>query len=183
MKRFLSIAACAAAIGVSSSAQAQYTEGGDVFDATPWGFAFRIGYAFPLDDNLREVSDSFFSFGIDYYLSRPFFRTGETYFSLDWYGKTISGQKGNFFPLMVNHKWYTERAPLTAPEGHRSYFFAGLGAVFMDTANSDVVIGARGGVGVELGPYFFAEGALTISERASGRVHANTIGAYLGYRF
>jgi hypothetical protein len=178
MRRFINLAAIAAALSICGSAAAQGTNR----DYTPSNFSFRIGGAFPIDDNLSDLGNSLFAAGIDYRIDRPFFPNGETFFSVDWFGRTTSGTKGNVFPVNINHKWFTN--PLPTSEDRRSYFFAGVGAVFIDVASAaDTVLGARAGVGLELGPYFFAEGAFYISDKSGGNVRSTAAAVYLGYRF
>ncbi|MFY9235195.1 MAG: hypothetical protein WAO58_12140 [Fimbriimonadaceae bacterium] len=175
MRRYLNLAALVGALAVSgiSSGQSNYY---------PINLSFRAGGVFPIDDNLADLGNSLFGLGIDYRIDKPFFEGGETFFSLDWFSGTTTGRKGNVFPVMVNQKWYTRQSE-DGSEGSRSYFFLGAGAVFIDVAGSDTVIGLRGGVGVELGSAFFTEGTFFISDRARGDVRATAAGVYLGYRF
>jgi hypothetical protein len=177
MRRMVTMAAIGAVLGVSGLAAAQTP------DYTPHNFSFRVGANFPLDDNLRDLGNALFALGADYRIDRPFWPGGETFFSLDWFGKSTTGSKGNVFPLMVNHKWFGGTGIQAPEEGRRSYFFAGLGAVFIDVGSSDTVLGARGGIGVELGPSFFAEGTLYLSDKSSTNVRATSVAIWLGYRF
>lgn len=180
MRRFMNLAAVAAVLGVSGATFAQE----ETRDYTPHGFSFRIGVNLPIDEELSDaLGNSLFAFGIDYRIDRPFFPNGETYFSVDWFGRNSTGQKGNLFPVNINHKWFTTATGLPTSGDNRSYFFAGVGAVFVDVVQSDTVIGARAGVGVELGPYFFTEGAFYVSDRANGNIRATSAAIYLGYRF
>ena len=179
MRRFIKGAAIAAAIGVGAAGFGQSTTN----DYTPTNLSLRIGAAWPLDDNLSDISDVLFAAGVDWRLDRPFFAGGETYFSLDWFGRSTSGQNGNVFPVCINHKWFTSGTGLQTAEDRRTYFFAGVGAFFVDVGSSDTVIGARGGLGLELGPYFFAEVAGYISDKTSTSVRGPAIAAYVGYKF
>ena len=179
MRRFIKGAAIAAVMTAGGSALAQTTNP----DYTPVNLSFRIGAAWPLDDNLSNVSDVLFAAGADWRLDRSFFPNGETYFSLDWFGRSGSqGTKGNVFPVCINQKWWTGD-PGIDTGGRRAYIFAGVGAFFIDVTTSDTVIGVRGGLGVELGPYFFTEVAGYTSDKGNGNVRGTAVAAYLGYRF
>ena len=178
MRRFINLAAIGAALTVCGVASAQETR-----DYTPVNFAFRLGVALPIDDNLSSLGDTLFAVGVDYRIDRPFFPNGETFFSIDWFGKSTSGAKGNVFPVNVNHKWFTSGTGLPTTDETRAYFFAGVGAVIIDVGTSDTVLGARAGIGVELGTYFFAEGAFYISDKGAGNVRSTAAALYLGYRF
>ncbi len=167
MKRLFVLAALGAAV-----------IGGAQTITEPTDVSFRLGGAYVLDTNMRDQTGNLMGVGIDYYLRSSFVPGGETYFSLDWLGKSASGCHGNAFPIMVNQRVYLTNDR----EWGRKYAFLGAGIVCMDVYTSKAVAGLRGGVGLEIGPHIFAEATATLSDVAdTARCH--TIGAYIGYRF
>ncbi|MCB0825559.1 MAG: hypothetical protein KDC26_05180 [Armatimonadetes bacterium] len=161
-----------AALGVAAISSAQ----GNLLEE-PTNIAFRLGYVYPVDATMRNISPSYLGIGIDIYPEGfNLMSEGESYISIDWFGKSGSGAKGNAFPVMINNKVYSD-------SGYgRSYFFYGLGVVFADLTNSDVVLGARAGYGKELGENLFGELSFTYSDSAGG-ARATALGFHLGYRF
>src|SRR5688572_2403391 len=105
MKRFLFAGAMAAAL--STAALAQYTE--DKLEVTPYNIAVRGGAFLPLEDNLSDVADIFINIGLEYTFARQYLRGSDTYISIDWFGKGISGDQGSVFPIAVNQRFYTNR--------------------------------------------------------------------------
>jgi hypothetical protein len=154
MQRWLMAVATATAIIFSGNASAQY--GQDRIDPTPYGFSFRAGGVFAIDDDLNDFADGWFGFGIDYAFTKQYLRDSETFFSVDYITKSSSGEKGTYWPILV---------------------------VIIDLASSDSVIGGRVGFGLELGERIFAEASLFLSEDNRDGVAATSGGVYLGYRF
>ena len=109
-----------AALGVAAISSAQ----GNLLEE-PTNIAFRLGYVYPVDATMRNISPSYLGIGIDIYPEGfNLMSEGESYISIDWFGKSGSGAKGNAFPVMINNKVYSD-------SGYgRSYFFYGLGVVF-----------------------------------------------------
>jgi hypothetical protein len=162
-----------AALGLAavSSAQSNFLE-------EPTNIAFRLGYVYPIDSGMRDVASSYIGVGADFFTGIRLLKNAETTISIDWFGKSGSGAKGNAFPIMINQRIYNGDATV----GGRSYFFFGAGVVFADITNADTVLGARVGYGRELGENLFAEGIFTYSEAAKGS-RVTSLGFYLGYRF
>lgn len=174
MRRLITLAALAGVAAISAAQSPDYY---------PANLSFRLGAAFPLESQLSDkVGRSLFALGVDYRLNRPLLADGESYISVDWLFGTTSGRKGNVFPFNINHRWYTNTG-IDAGPGRRSYFFLGVGGVVVDVGTADTVLGARGGVGVELSESLFAEGTVWLSDRASGNVRNTSIGVFIGYRF
>lgn len=147
-------------------------------DYTPVNLSIRGGAAYIFDDVTRRLTGTMFTAGIDYFIDTKWFKNSETSLSIDWYGKSGNGTKGNMFPVMLNQRFYQKGREV----GHRTYGFFGLGAVSVDITKAKTVLGARFGYGVELGPALFTEGVLLISDEANG-ARANNIAWYIGYRF
>ncbi len=177
MKGILSLAACAATLGLSAGAFAQFG-GTHTLDATPNQFNIRGGIILPIDNSLRDLNNAWIGVGLDYRFEKSLLKLGETYLSIDWIGQSSSGTDFNVFPVMLNQRFWGEGTP-----GARTYTFLGLGVVFFDAGPADSVYAVRGGVGKELNNMVFVEGALTLSGKDdNGRV-ANNLGFYVGYRF
>lgn len=169
MKRTLALAA----LGLAAMGSAQTT-----FDE-PTNVAFRLGFAYPIDDVTRDIVRNFIGVGMDYFPNFSLLKTGETTFSFDWLGKSGSGAKGNIFPIMVNQRWYQGD---TKAGDRRSYFFLGAGIAVIDVVSTGTVLAARGGYGFELGEKIFGEATFIYSGEAGG-ARATSVGFYLGYRF
>lgn len=176
--RKIFITSALAALAVIGSAQVT----GQI-DATPSNLTIRGGIVFPLDDRLRDSSDFFGGFGLDYDFPRQLIRGSTTYASADWFFKGTSGQKGNVFPLALNQRFYGRTVSGIEQYG-APYFFVGVGLAIIDvTSAADSRLLLRGGLGVELGPNIIAEATLTLTDKTKQNVRANAIGVYIGYRF
>ena len=97
MKRLSLIALALATTAISFAQNTDYT---------PTNLAFRLGFAYPLNDTTRDLSKRFIGVGADYYFPTQFIRGSQTYLSIDWLGKSGNGAKGNVFPIMLNQKFY-----------------------------------------------------------------------------
>ncbi|MBL8064347.1 MAG: hypothetical protein JNM34_00665 [Chthonomonadaceae bacterium] len=148
--------------------------------STPVNLALRIGAAYPIDNNTRDLVKNFIGAGFDYFFDRSLVAGGETSVSVDWLGKSGSGAHGNIFPMMINQRWYNPNSSEEA--GTRGYFFLGAGAAIIDVNNSKTVLAARAGFGREFGEHIFGEINIILSDDADG-ARANSAGVYLGYRF
>ncbi|MCG9893845.1 MAG: hypothetical protein MH204_00035 [Fimbriimonadaceae bacterium] len=167
MKRVIGMAALAALAG---GALAQSS----VFE-TPTNLGLRLGYAYPLDSNTRNVVDNFFNVGVDFFLTTPLLAGGESYISIDWFGKSIGGGKGNAFPLLINHRFFLD-------EAGSGYFFGGLGLASVDITQSRNVLALRGGYGITLSEKLNAEAFLLYTDEANG-ARASALGVQFGFRF
>jgi hypothetical protein len=165
-----------AALGVAALSGAQSTAIGE-----PTDLAFRVGGAYPFDSATRdETGSSLIGIGADYFIKESLFKNGESFLSFDWLGKSASGAHGNLFPVMLNQRFYMKD---TGEVGSgRTYFFLGAGVAFVDVFTAKAVPAIRGGVGKEFGPHIFGEATVVLSDAANG-ARANTVGAYIGYRF
>lgn len=147
---------------------------------TPVNLSLRIGVAYPIDNATRDVVKNFIGAGFDYFLPRSLVQNGETSLSVDWLGKSGSGDKGNIFPIMLNQRWYNPNSANL--EGGRSYFFLGAGVAVVDIVSTKTVLAARAGLRKEFGEHIFGELNIILSDDANG-ARANSAGIYLGYRF
>ncbi|MBS1724024.1 MAG: hypothetical protein JSS66_13850 [Armatimonadetes bacterium] len=161
-----------AALGSAAYASAQAV-------GTPTNLAFRLGYAYPIDNETRDLVRNFIGVGADYFFERGLLQGGETTISLDWLGKSGSGAKGNIFPICLNQRWYSVNG---MEPGRRSYFQLGAGVAIVDVTSTKTVLAGRAGYGVEFGEHIFGELNFFFSDDANG-ARATSIGAYLGYRF
>jgi hypothetical protein len=147
---------------------------------SPVNLSFRAGFVYSLDEFTRDtIGSSLIGFGADYYLERGLFENGETFLSFDWIGRGLNGDKGNMFPICLNHRWYTGGDFESA---NRRYYFIGAGVAIIDVVSTNTVAAVRLGVGAELGQHIFGELSLVYSDASSG-ARASSVGAYLGYRF
>ncbi len=170
MKRLSLIALALATTAISFAQNTDYT---------PTNLAFRLGFAYPLNDTTRDLSKRFIGVGADYYFPTQFIRGSQTYLSIDWLGKSGNGAKGNVFPIMLNQKFYGRNQE----EGRaNSYGFFGIGIAVVDVTSTKTVVGGRVGFGVDLGPNIFVEAAFTITDNANG-AKGDNVGLWLGYHF
>lgn len=175
MRSLLKCAALSAIVGGAAIASAQTAR---PLDFIPYGMTIRGGVAVPLDSSLTNLDNVLINIGLEYQLPQSLFRSGESYFSLDFWTASLDFTKGSIFPLMINHREY-----MTGDIwGQRTYWFAGAGVAFIDVVSSTTAVAARLGVGKELGERIIFEGAVTITDRQSG-VRANALTFNLGYRF
>lgn len=170
MKR-LCILAAGLGLAAMAGAQAQ--------DITPTNLAIRAGVAYPLDNATRDITKTLIGAGVDYYFPVRYIADSDTFLSIDWLGRSGSGAKGNFFPIMLNQKWYSANQTYF---GTRSYGFLGLGIAVVDVFTTKTTIAARFGFGLELGGSMFTEATFVFSDNAAG-AKANNVGVYFGYRF
>ncbi len=165
-------------VATSGVAGAQYNQ--TKLDVKPAGVTFRGGAVLPVDNKLRDVSNLFIGLGAEYMFTHQFLSNSETYLSIDWFGKSSSGEKGNLFPVCLNQRFYTGSSRYGTG---RSYYFVGAGVTFIDVGNSTDKLGVRGGVGTEIGPSVILEVAGYLSGKDSDGVSGTAVGAYIGYRF
>lgn len=170
MTKFLALAAAVSAVAPAFA---------QLEDTYPSGVGIRAGYAYPLDDGVRDRWRHLIGVGVDYTLPRSLLPGGETYVTVDWLGGSGSGANGNLFPVMLNQRF--------RPQGRdglpgKTYGFIGAGVVFIDFNGSGSTIAGRGGIGVDLGENIFSEVAVVLSD-AVRRTRANSVGIYVGYRF
>lgn len=175
MKYALMAAAVAAAFSLSTTAHAQYNN--TLGDVTPTNVSVRAGVVYAADRTMRQFSNFWMGAGVDYNLPK-YFKDSDLYLSLDWLTHTTNGGNENVFPLCLN-----VRFPLSHQvNNHSTYAFLGAGAFFDNVYASQSVIGARGGLGVNLGPNIFAEATVYLSS-GDQSYHTSGVGVYLGYRF
>ncbi|RYG27195.1 hypothetical protein EON82_00320 [bacterium] len=174
MRNVLTIAA--AALGVATaSAQTQ-----DPDALIPVNVSVRLGVGLPIDNDLRDFSNLFIGLGLEYKSSRSLLAGGETFFALDVF-KGDRSDSGYVIPLTINQRFFTGNIG----DGRRTYAFVGAGVGFLKGQNNwDTALAVRGGVGADLGPRIFAEGSLTLTDRANrAGFNGNLISLQLGYRF
>ncbi len=177
MKRWLGFATATATLTLSGAAMAQFSS--TRLDATPYDFSFRAGVVVPWDSDLRDIADSWIGIGIDYTFTKQFIRGSETFFSLDMITKSSQFQRGTYWPILLNQRFYFGQYE----DEKRTYAIIGAGVVVVDVVSSDTVFGGRLGFGVELGPNMFLELNNFLSAASTGSITTNSSGLYLGYRF
>jgi hypothetical protein len=172
MKRYLCVAA---ALAASSLSMAQLE--------TPTNLGVRLGFAYPIDASTRDMIPNFLGAGLDIYLTKSLLpgKNTESSLSLDWFGKSGSGTKGNMFPLLVNQRWYFGDMSAVAGDG-RNYYFGGLGVAIMDITTTKTVFAARVGLGREFNANIFGEATLYYTEPAE-KLRGSSLGFHIGYRF
>lgn len=139
------------------------------------GMSLRLGGVYPLERATRNVTKNMMALGFEFESQSQIVKGGMNYISIDWYGKSGSGAKGNMFPVMYNVRMGDNGT-------NQFYTFFGVGVVFMDVTSSKTVLGARGGIGTRLSEHLFAEGAAVMSGSANG-AKANSVGVFVGYKF
>ena len=177
MRRILISAAAATALGISASAMAQSNYPGTTY--TPTNISVKAGVGIPLDSSLSNVVTTFVAVGGEFQLPTPLIKGGDTYFSLDWFTKSLTG-KPSFLNLSVNERYYIGS---DSQLGHRKYAFIGAGMDFLSITTSDNVVAFRAGLGAELGENIFSEAALYFGDKSSDGVHPSVVGLFVGYRF
>ncbi|MCE9557632.1 MAG: hypothetical protein K8R88_01650, partial [Armatimonadetes bacterium] len=134
------------------------------------GMSFRLGGVYPLEKATRNITGNMIALGADVEIPTSLMKGSASFFSVDWYGKSGSGAKGNFFPVMINQRFGDV-------EESKTYSFLGVGVVFIDVTNAKTVLGARGGFGTRLSSHTFAELTLLLSGNAGG-AKASSVGAF-----
>ncbi len=173
MRRVISAAAILTAIGATAIAGAQTSS----IDTSPNNITIRGGVALPVDQSLSNVSNTFTNVGIEYLFNRSLIKGGDTYLSVDAFFKDFNGVTA--YPVAINQRFFTG----ANPAGRRSYYFVGVGLTWTSVTNkTSNGVGARGGIGIELGPNIIAELTGYISDQAGG-TRANAVAINLGYRF
>ena len=173
MRRTLTTAAIIASLGVIGAADAQVS---NQLNASPNNITIRGGIALPADSSLSNVSSTFNNIGFEYQFGDSLFKGGDTFLSVDAFFNNFNNVVA--WPVAVNQRFYTG----TNAAGHRSYYFIGVGMTFVNVNASGSAIGARGGIGTELGPNIIAELGGYITDRAEG-VRGNAVTFNIGYRF
>lgn len=146
----------------------------------PTNTALRVGFGYAFDESTRDVTGNLAAAGLDYFLDRPWMARGDTFLSFDWLGGSITGGRGNIYPIMVNQR-FSSAATLYSDE-KAPYFQLGVGIVIVDVSKSDMLLGFRGGLGTYLTENLFVEGNAVLTQSSQGN-SGNLVGVYLGYRF
>lgn len=153
-----------------SSAQGAFEE--------PTNIAFRLGYVYPIDSTMRNISSSYLGVGVDLFpTGYSLFGKGETFISVDWFGKSGSGAKGNAFPILINQRIYNDGF-----EFGRTYFQFGAGVAVLDLTSTKTVLAAKAGFGKEFGENLFGEVNFVYTD-SGGAARATSLGFYVGYKF
>jgi len=176
MRRILISAAAVTALGISATATAQTNYPGTAY--TPSNISVKIGVGVPIDSSLSDIVSTFMSVGGEFQLPTPLIKGGDTYFSVDWFTKSLSGVP-SFLNASINERYYLGS---DKEVGRRKYAFLGVGIDFLNITNSDDVIAGRFGLGAELGENIFTEAALYVGDQANG-IHPDVVALFLGYRF
>lgn len=140
------------------------------------GLSARVGGIYPFEKSTRNVTGNMFGLGLDIALKTTYVKGSDAFLSFDYFGKSTDGKNGNILGAMLNQRF------MSGSGSRPMYTFAGVGFMIVDVNKSKTVLGARGGVGTNLGEHVFAEAVLTVSGNANG-AKANTVGLYLGYKF
>ena len=145
------------------------------------GFGFKIGAFVPADSAIRDnTNNTLLDFGVEYDLEEGFFKSGVTFFGLDWISQTIFGAD-HIAMFHLDQRFYM--GPRKFSAGGSAYFFLGVGIVGVDIAgDSGTGWGVRGGIGTEMRDNWFLEVNGLVTSEING-VNASGIGAMLGYRF
>ena len=163
-----------AALMISSGAFAQSHT-----DNNMNGVSLRLGLAFPLDNRLSGVTDTFSNLALEFQMPSSYAKGTDNYFAIDYYSKNLGTfGKGSAVPITYNIRVYQHSG-----SARQTYFYGGLGLAIIDFSGpSETVACARGGFGMNVSDHTFIEagGTLTAST-ASGSF--NTVGLYIGYRF
>jgi hypothetical protein len=144
------------------------------------GVSLRLGVAFPLDNTLSGINDSFTNIGLEFQAPSSFARGTDNYLALDYYAKSIGTTgHGTVIPITYNVR-FNSRAGMS----RQSYAFAGIGMAIVDLLGPvDTVFCIRGGFGMNISDHSFIEAAGTFSAATNSSGSFNTIGLYVGYRF
>ncbi len=175
------IALSVAALAFAGIAAAQYSS--EKLDPTPYGFTLRGGIGMPIDRDLKDVSKTWLTLGAEFNFNKSWIRDWETTISGDWFGKSGNGEKGNFFPLMINQRIYLGEG---SPDGgQRAYLTLGAGIVIFDLPESrtDTVFGGRAGLGFELSRSIVFEANGFFSDKIDRSTRGSIFQFAFGYRF
>ena len=144
------------------------------------GVSLRLGIAFPLDNTLSGVNDTFTSIGLEFQRPTSLAKGSDTYFAIDYFSKSIGTfGKGSVIPLTYNMRVYQSSGTT-----RQTYAFGGLGIAIVDLLGpTDTVFCVRGGFGINVSDHSFIEAAGTFSAKTNSSGSFNTIGIYAGYRF
>jgi len=144
------------------------------------GVSLRLGIAFPLDNTLSGVNDTFTSLALEFQQPTSLSKGTDTYFAIDYYSKTLGTfGKGSVIPLTYNMRFYQKGSAT-----RQSYAFVGLGVAIVDLiGGSQTVAAARGGFGMNVSDHSFIEAAGTFTGSTNTSGSFNTLGIYVGYRF
>ncbi|MCU0317600.1 MAG: hypothetical protein MUC92_13525 [Fimbriimonadaceae bacterium] len=164
-----------AGIGLAALSFAQQK---NPFLETPTSISVRGGWVYPIDSNLRDISSSFIGIGLDFSQSFRLLPNAETYFTVDWIGRSGSGAKGNLFPILVQQR-FSSTAPGAA---NKTYFYFGAGVSVNDLTRTKTVLAGKLGYGIELGTKTFAEFSILYTDGVDS-VRGTSLGIHLGYRF
>jgi hypothetical protein len=180
MRRFLNGAAVACVLGLGALSSAQLGELG-VEDWTPHDTSFRIGGLLGMDQGLRQGGQGgLIGLGLDYNFRGSLIRGTDTFLSIDWFGPSFRFDQGNVIPVMLNFRSHNAGPMFGA---RSTYWFGGLGVIFVNVGQQDTVWGARAGVGMNLGQHIFSEATIVFGGQARGNVTPTAVGLYIGYRF
>ena len=144
------------------------------------GVSLRLGVAFPLDNTLSSVNDSFINVGLEFQAPTSFAKGTDNYFALDYYAKSIgvSGH-GTVIPITYNVRFNSK-----AGASRQTYAFGGIGMAIVDLLGPvDTVLCVRGGFGMNISDHSFIEATGTFSAATNSSGSFNTIGLNIGYRF
>lgn len=170
MKRFLAGALVIALIPFAQAADQVFELGRT---------SVRLGGIYMFEKATRRVTGNMFSLGLDFELGPGILKGADTYGSVDWFGRSANGAKGNMIPFMLNQRLKLSQS---IPGGPQLYGYFGLGFVNIDVTRAQTVWGFRAGVGAGLSQSVFAETGFTYSDSANG-ARANSFGFWLGYKF
>lgn len=175
MRRYLFAGALLTTIGVSATASAQYNN--QQLDVRPSGISIKGGGFFPVDNNLRGISKSFFGLGFEYEFPQQYAKNSQTFFSFEWFAHSLNGRQNNVFPITINQRFGLNTGD------RKDYWFVGVGPTVINAGNSKTVIGGRAGIGTQFSQSFFGEVVGYISGADDNGNHANGVGVFFGYRF
>jgi hypothetical protein len=176
---FLAAAALGATV-LSASAFGQVTY--HPVDATPYNMSFKAGLYWPIDDNLRNVDNMFFTIGAEYVFPTQIIRGSETFLEVDAIFHTTSSSNITLIPITLNQRFWG--GPGSSIFGHngRSYFYVGGGVTWIDP-RGQAKLTFHGGLGSDIGPRTYAEAALFISEQDAHPLRNTGVQLTVGYRF
>lgn len=175
MKRFFTILVSGAALAAAVPAFSQASE---VLQNGRYGL--RLGAFLPFDEDLRDMANIWFGAGLDFEIEQGLFENATTVLSLDWFTQN-GGTSGNIFPMIISQRWNT------FSEKRRTYFQGGIGATILNfgtaTGGTEVVFGARAGVGIEFNDRYYGEANFFWSDSKNGLPQGTGIGIYGGMHF